>query len=505
MTIPHTPILTAAEMREADRLAVEKHRIPSAVLMENAARNAWLALRPRIDGHRERILVLCGGGNNGGDGLALARHGLIDGYDITVWLSSSRLSPDAQLQLDILRSFAPERIVTDLEALEQTHWNVLVDALLGTGASGELREPVLSATRWMNGAAPRLRCALDIPTGLSTDTGSAGLDAVECDLTVTMAALKPGLLLGRGPDLSGEIVVVPIGAPPALYRNSPLGLLDAATARALLPPVTRTRHKYDRGLVAVIGGAPGMRGAGVLAASAARDCGAGVVRLVAPHATHHALPWPPVPAEIMLGTAEEGLKELLERSAAVVLGPGLGRNDEAENLVRTVLAGTTAPVVLDADGLFGFAGNPKKLRERPGECELVVTPHYGEAARLLGAAHAAIAASPVEYARELARRTNALCVLKGAPSVVALPDGRSWITSAGNPGMATGGSGDVLAGMIGACIAQRHDATSGTLLGVHLHGGAGDRAARRYGVNGVTAGRIVEAVAAARRALEETP
>lgn len=503
--LPSQPILTATQMREADLRAVESHRVPPSVLMENAARNAWTEIRKRIDRRSARIAVLCGSGNNGGDGIALARHALIDGFTVTVWLSSELLSGDAAVQREALSSFAPDSITQDLASITTGRWDVVVDAMLGTGAHGELREPLATAARWMNGESKALRCALDIPTGLDADTGHASPDAVCADFTVTMAALKPGLLLRDGPDLAGDVIVVPIGAPNALYIHSKLSLLDRSLAHSLLPPLVRARQKYDRGLVGVIGGAPGMRGALILSARAALHAGAGVVRALAVDAEENSLPWPSIPAELMLGAAEdeELLGATMERAAAIVLGPGIGRGKPSAQLVQKVLADAAVPVVLDADGLFVFAGKPELLSERNANCNLVITPHHGEAARLLGSSAEEIGGDPLGAACSLAVRSNTICVLKGASTVVALPDGRCWIASAGNPGMATAGSGDVLAGIIAACAAQRRDAIGGTLLGVHLHGCAGDCATNVRGVNGVTASDIIDGIAPARRELEE--
>lgn len=497
-----TPILTAAQMRQADRRAIEEHMIPGLVLMENAARGSCDILATLLGGLRgKRIALLCGRGNNGGDGLGVARHALIAGADVHCVLLNAphELSADAAAQYAMLTSFAPERVLS-WERFQSLagQYDAIVDALLGTGSTGAPRSPVADAVRWAN-AQESLRYALDIPTGADADTGIAAGDILHADATATMAALKPGLLLGDGARASGRIFVVNIGTPPALYGDSSLALLDTRRGAEALPAIRTTRHKYDRGNVLVAAGSRGMTGAAVMAAEAALRAGAGLTVLALPEEAGVALPQRLSP-EIMtrlLPSADGAFQEhafdaILQDSrtySAIAIGPGISRNEQALRAVRALIAKTSAPVVLDADGLSAFTGATDLLAHRTGG--LVITPHHGEMARLLGIDSQEIGRDTIGYAREAARRMHCIAVLKGAPTVVALPDGRAWINGAGNPGMASGGTGDVLTGIIASLIGQTGDLVEGTLAGVLLHSVAGDLAALSHGVRSMTATDII--------------
>jgi len=501
-----TPILTSAQMREADRLAIERHAIPGPVLMENAARGSCDVLAILLDSlEGRRIAVICGGGNNGGDGLALARHAIIHGAAVTCALlrTPEQLSADAAAQHRILASFAPECIVP-WEKFGGTagRFDAIIDAMLGTGATGPLRDTFAEAVCWAN-RQESFRFALDIPTGIDADSGSSAGEYFHADATATMAAMKPGLLFADGVHAGGNIHVVNIGAPPALYEGSGLELLDGERATRGLVPIDPARNKYDRGKVLVAAGSRGMTGAAVMAAEAALRTGAGLTVLAIPET---AAPMPQALApEIMTmfmhatgdgAFAHDAFSELLSRTdvyAAIAAGPGAGRSAETAAAMRELVAGSAAPVVLDADGLNAFIGDPDLLAKR--RCDLVITPHHGEMGRLLGIERTEITDDPLRHAREAAARMRCIAVLKGAPTVIALPDGRAWINGAGNPGMATGGTGDVLTGMIAALIAQTGDAVEGTLAAVHLHSLAGDIAADAIGMRAMTATDILVHIA----------
>ncbi len=505
-----TPILTAAQMRRADTDAIGRHAIPGLVLMENASRGSCDILAELLGGLRgRRVAVLCGKGNNGGDGLALARHAAIRGADVlcAIFGEPGELSPDAAAQHAMLRSFAPERIVTWENFREAGGgYDAIVDAMLGTGSAGAPRGPIAEAIAWAN-LERGFRFALDIPTGIDSDTGAAAGQSFQADATATMAALKPGLLLGDGIEASGDVYVVSIGAPPTLYENSGLELLDAGRAAGVLPAIRTGRHKYDRGKILVIAGSRGMTGAAAMAAEAALRAGAGLTVLALPEGAVPQM----LPPEIMtlLLPSEEGafseaaFEGIIRDSgsyAAIAIGPGLSRTPGAARAVRALVAGATSPLVLDADGLNAFAGNADLLAAHPAE--LVITPHHGEMAKLLGVEREAITRDPLLHARQAARHINCIAVLKGAPTVVSLPDGRSWINGAGNTGMATGGTGDVLTGTIASLIGQTGSATNGTLAGVFLHSLAGDLAAGRHGIRAMIATDIIRHLPDAYTSLE---
>lgn len=508
-----TPILTSTQMRHADRRAIDELRIPGMVLMENASRGAC-DLLARLLGTLEgkRIAVICGKGNNGGDGLALTRHALIAGAEVSCVLlgNASDLSDDARAQYDIVASFAPERLLMWEDfGKDEEGWDAVVDAMLGTGSSGELRAPFSDALDWCNRAGG-VKLAIDVPTGLDADTGGTAGRAFLADATATMAALKPGLLLGEGAALSGDLYVIGIGAPEELYHDSGLELLDAERAAVGIPAIDGGRNKYDRGKVLVAAGSRGMTGAAIMAAEAALHAGAGLTVLALPELAASTMPeslalevmtlaLPSTPEGAFAADAFESIIAGSDAYAAIAAGPGLSRSADAAQAVRALVAGSTSPIILDADGLNAFAGNAEALAGR--RAALVITPHHGEMARLLGLDREEIGRDPIAHARDAARRCNCIAVLKGAPTVVALPDGRAWINAAGNPGMATGGTGDVLTGTIAALVAQSANIEDATLAAVFLHSRAGDIAAERRGLHALVATDIIAHLADAFRSL----
>jgi NAD(P)H-hydrate epimerase len=508
-----TPILTAAEMRRADKNAIEQLGIPSLVLMENAARGACDLLIHQLGSLKgKRVAIVCGKGNNGGDGIALARHALIHGAEVTCALlaSEDELSADAKAQHIMLAALAPATLLTwqQLHKLP-SHFDAVVDAVLGTGAGGELRGVYADAVRWMN-EQPGVKLALDVPTGIDSDSGTARGEAFHADVTATMAALKPGLLLNEGSESSGKIAVVHIGVAPSFYEIVKLALLDEDEASKRLPALKQRGNKYDRGKVLVVAGSRGMSGAGMMASEAALRSGSGLVVYAMPEAAAEILPQRIAPEIMTLflpsnqdgafaGGAFDSLRDQLDSFSVVAVGPGVSKSEDAATFVRELVQSAVQPLVLDADGLNAFRGRSKELSDR--QCELVITPHHGEMARLLDIDKHEIAADPVAIARSAAERLKAVVVLKGAPTVVALADGRAWINSAGNPGMATGGTGDVLTGMIASLTGQCRSVEDGTLAAVFLHSLAGDLAARVLIERSLIATDIIEQIPQAYRTL----
>ncbi|MEO6048880.1 MAG: NAD(P)H-hydrate epimerase, partial [Candidatus Kapaibacterium sp.] len=387
------PILTAEEMRAADRRAIEEIGIPGPVLMENAARGASDMLSRMLGRLRgKRIAILCGKGNNGGDGLAMARHAINAGalVDLLLLHPPEDLSPDAALQHRILAAFAPGSITAwnDRSGGEGTRHDAVVDAMLGTGTTGLLRGPYNDAVAWCNAVdAPKL--AVDIPTGIDSDTGAANGLCFMATATATMAALKPGLLLGRGADAAGDIQVIDIGTPASFYADAGMELIDAECAAAGIREMKHGGNKYDRGKILVIAGSRGMTGAAVMASEAALHAGTGLTLLALPAG---ALPIPQsIAPEIMTlslpsdeagAFAADAFDEIIEKSesyGAIAVGPGLSRSPAAARAVRNLVAnGRSAWIVLDADGLNAFAGDADALREH--KSPLVITPHHGEMA-----------------------------------------------------------------------------------------------------------------------------
>jgi ADP-dependent NAD(P)H-hydrate dehydratase / NAD(P)H-hydrate epimerase len=491
------PVLSTEAMREADRRTIEEFGLPSRVLMETAARGVADALEVRfgaVDGRR--VLVVCGRGNNGGDGFALARvlHARGGHLKVIAMGAADDLTEDAAANLRLLEEVASHTDRLSVEVRQSAddldpYWpEIVVDALLGVGVTGSLRDPIDALARWIN-ACPAPVVAIDLPTGLDSETGRAADGAVRADLTVTVAAHKVGLLFNDGPELAGQIEVVDIGIPThlldeaATMRGSGLRTTDAGVRR-LVPTRPRDAHKYTAGRVLAIAGSHQFPGAAVLTATAAARVGAGAVVVAT---TQRARPileahlvevmTTPLP-ETEDGTlAYEALDELLERAGsadAVVLGPGLGRHAETQRLVRALVERLETPTVIDADALTALAGHTD-LVARHADGRMVLTPHLGELRRLTGDDDLE-AERPLALAGDLAGQWNCVLVIKGMPSVVGTPDGRRYVSSAVSPALATAGTGDVLAGMTVGLIAQGLSPTEAAVCALHL----GGRAAERY-------------------------
>ncbi|HEX7917598.1 NAD(P)H-hydrate dehydratase [Rudaea sp.] len=461
---------TVAQVRELERTAIDALRIPGYELMCRAGAAAWGQLRLRWPGARH-IAVLCGVGNNGGDGYVLARLARDAGFDVVVIaLGSPREGSEAaQAQAD-WRAGGGEVFSPDAQ------WplaDVYVDALFGIGLARAVEGAARDSIEKLNAAhAPVL--ALDVPSGLDADTGFAPGPAVRATATITFIADKRGLHTGVAADVTGDIVVDSLGLPDEIFVRAPcdVSLLDVAAVAAALPPRARDAHKGRYGHVLAIGGDVGMGGAIRLAGEAALRTGAGLVSVAtqAEHVTAINAARPELMVHAVSGIQE--LKPLLERASVVALGPGLGRRAWGHALWYTAIA-AGKPLVLDADGLNLLANDDVAL-----PVQAVLTPHPGEAARLLGVDIKAIARDRFAAARELAHRHHAVVVLKGAGPLIANPGGDFAVCPWGNPGMATGGMGDVLTGVIAGLLAQGFDAWDAAWTGVALHSRAGDAAAR---------------------------
>jgi hydroxyethylthiazole kinase-like uncharacterized protein yjeF len=497
-------VVTAHEMRALDRAAIDEIGIPAVTLMETAGRAVADAAVRMLGAARGHIAVVCGPGNNGGDGFVCARVLRDRGLDAVVYLAVARdaIRDDARTHLTILeraggsiRSIAtPEQLAgNDTRVIDAA---LVIDALFGVGLSRPIEGHLAEIVAMMLMAGRVL--AVDIPSGLDTDTGATLGTAVIAERTVTMAALKIGLVSAPGFARCGEVEVADIGIPAALIAAAPAGasVVDAGDVRQWLPHPQSLEHKGRRGHVLVVAGSPGMRGAGRLAAVAALRAGAGLCTLAADGEFD-------APDAVMTRAlaAGGGLAALIAGKAAVVIGPGNGSAGAAVARVREVLA-AGVPAVLDADALNALASEPAAIAR--AAAPVVLTPHPGEASRLLGTTVAAIEADRLAAARELAGKTGAVVVLKGARTIVCdgSSDGRHCsVNPTGGPALATGGSGDVLAGTIGALLAQGLSAADAARAGVFVHGTAGDRLAEIHGARGVLSSDLPEAIAAAIRTL----
>jgi NAD(P)H-hydrate epimerase len=479
------PVLSRAQMRAFDRHAIEQCAVPSLVLMENAGRGATdVLVRELLEGDatNARVIVVCGTGNNGGDGLVVARHLLLRGADPTVYLcgDSSKVAPDARANLAAWLGVGGEVVEVPpgsaLESLKQAldGADLVVDALFGTGLDRPIDGFLADVVRAVNASSAR-RFALDLPSGLDADTGGVLGVAVDARATVTFAHHKLGLLTPVGARLAGRVHVVDIGVPGSLVAHvgGSAQLIEPSDLALWIAPRSPGTHKNAAGHVVVVAGSPGKIGAPQLVARGALRAGAGLATIAT---------WPAAAAaieghvlEVMTAridpvNAGESLDAILSHKQAVVVGPGFGLEDDARTAVEYLLASWHGPVVVDADALTMFAGRPSVFMAAK---KAILTPHPGEAGRLLGKAAADVEADRFGAARELVAATGAVVVLKGAHTIVASPDSRLAVTPVACPALATAGSGDVLGGIVGAmaCTLPTFEAAC---AGVMLHAMAGE-------------------------------
>jgi NAD(P)H-hydrate epimerase len=504
-------ILTPESMRAVDQTAIEDVGIPSLVLMENAAIGVVDALAEVFPQARS-VTVLCGPGNNGGDGLAAARHLAIRGYIVrTFLLFDGEPGGDAEVQLTICRNQGLEiRQVSEeggdrrlIEAARDS--DLVIDALFGTGLSRPLEGRVAELVAAVN-RLPVPRLAVDLPSGLNGGSAEIPGPHLEAELTVTFAAPKLAHILPPAAESVGEVVVADLGIPPELVEGAAgdLFLLQAGELAPLLMPRPADGHKGDFGHVLLFAGGIGKAGAAILAARGAVRGGAGLVTVAVPAPILNAvdggsLESMTMPLEVNAGgLAPAAADQLLEAATgkdALALGPGLGLEPSTVEVVRRVCREAKLPLVIDADGLNAFAGELQAVADRTAPT--LLTPHPGELARLLGVGTSEVLADRLGLARRAAAAARSLVVLKGNQSLVAGDDGRIWINSTGNPGMATGGSGDVLTGVLAALIAQGYEVPVAAQIGVYLHGLAGDLAVETTGMTALAADDLVGHLGAA--------
>jgi hydroxyethylthiazole kinase-like uncharacterized protein yjeF len=483
MSVLPTAFHTAQQVRDMDRWAIERLGIPGYTLMTRAG-EAALDLIVEAWPEARRLLVLCGSGNNAGDGYVVARLARAAGLEVTLASLSdpSRLGGDAaRAHADFLAHGGQAR---EFDASLLPEADLVVDAMLGTGLDREVRGAYARCIDAVKAAA-RPVLALDVPSGLHADSGATMGRAVRADRTITFVGLKAGLVLGDGPDLVGMLSFAGLGVPQdAGGTATVMRRIDAADAARVLPRRRRAAHKGENGRVLVVGGGPGMPGAARLAAAAALRAGAGLVT-VATRAEHVAAIVAGRPEIIChaIGSARE-LEALLAQTDVIALGPGLGRGEWSQAMFEAALA-AGKPVVVDADGLNLLAAGQRRRDD------WILTPHPGEAARLLGRSPAEVQADRLGSVRALVDRFGGVAVLKGAASLVLGPSGLPWVCTAGNPGMATAGMGDVLTGVVAAVWAQHRDAEAAAAVGVLVHAAAGDLAARG-GERGLLATDVID-------------
>ncbi len=513
------PVFTAEEMRRLDRRAIGELRIPGTTLMGNAGAGAAREIRAAFGSlRRKAVVVLCGKGNNGGDGFVVARHLRRAGATVRVFLIGSvgDVRGDAAVMLsrfqrsggrvtEVLREDAFHHVERQLGSTD-----LVVDALLGTGLTGPAEGLIARAIHAINAAGSPV-AALDLPSGLSSDSGALLGPTVSATLTATFAGLKRGLLLYPGAAHAGTVRVVPIGIPAAeVPRGVSVSLLEASDIRPLFPPRRPDAHKGTFGHLLIVAGSVGKTGAAAMAGRAALRSGGGLVTIACPASQQPIVaalgmetmtePLAETPSQSLALKAKDRLLDLAARVEAVALGPGISLDPETQSLVRELVAEVPRPLVVDADGLSALAGHLQILKRAPApRC---LTPHPGEMARMLGTTVAEVQADRFEVVRVFSQRYRVFVALKGAHTVVGDPTGTIFLNPTGNPGMATGGAGDVLTGMVGAFLSRGMRPLQALQAAVYLHGLAGDLARDDQGEEGLIAGDILEAIPAAIQSLQ---
>jgi len=503
-------VLNTQQMREADRRTIEGIGLPSIVLMENAGRQVVAAMESTFDALPSmRIAVICGRGNNGGDGFVVARVLRERAIAATVVLvgESAQVKGDARANLDVLRALGEDVIeirdagAWELHGADILDADLIVDALVGTGLTAPLSGLYETVVQDLN-ASGKPVVSIDLPSGLSADTPEPIGPAVDATLTVTLGAPKLSLVLPPGEIVAGSLLIADIGIPAAVIGDVDgpwVELLTRPAMRALVQPRAPDSHKGDYGHVLIVAGSPGKTGAAVLAGLGALRSGAGRVTIATPAGSAPVIA--ALGAEFMTLALPEDSSGCLDASAidtvlafdadVVAAGPGLGRTAGVRAFIHALIEQCPVPLVLDADAIAAFTGESDRVVAREG-ADVVITPHPGEMAALLGLSTEDVQANRIGLARDFSASHRVHVILKGHRTIIATPEGRTFINLTGNAGMATAGTGDVLTGALAAWAGQLLDAEAACKLAVHLHGLAGDLAEADEGDVGLIAGDIID-------------
>ncbi len=504
-------VVTAAEMKVLDERASSRYKIPSLLLMENAARGMVDAIEESYGAVKgKQVSILAGRGNNGGDGLAAARHLRMRGALVGVYLFSPEalVRGDAKIFLEIWQecggalrvegAFTLEQLATDLSKSD-----LVMDAFLGTGLSKAITGRYPEIFEVINRCAKTV-IACDIPSGVSADTGEILGTAIKADATMTMAMPKRGHFMQAGLSHCGTLHVIDIGFPEALIEESGLNvsLITPHSLKGLLRPRIKGVHKGTMGHLLVLAGSSGKAGAAQMTTLSALRVGTGLVSTALPKSiekgfSYHTmeamtLPLPETKSGSIAMRAEKQLIEAAAGKTALAFGPGLSQHPDSQHLVLKLISSVSVPIVIDADGINAVAVELATLKKKRGP--LVLTPHPGEMGRLIGKSAADVQKDRFNIAAEFAKRWDVILILKGAHTIVALPDGRRWVNNTGNPGMATAGMGDALTGMIAGFIAQGLAPEDAARLAVFLHGRAGDLAADLRGKAGLLTSDLIDQI-----------
>ena len=493
-------VATGAEMRRIDQAAINDWLVPEIVLMENAAAaivNEMGKIVPDLP--QKKVVILAGTGNNGGDGLAVARHLHNKGVTVKVFLISERnLSASAETNLSMLEKLPIKIYKVDNEKSTQllqatlNYEDIIIDAIYGTGLSREL-SPLVKKVLSMVNKRDCLRIAIDMPSGLHSENGQIMGYGFKADYTLALALPKLGYYIGEGSEYTGEVRVCDINISPEIVEEikPKCQKIDDDYLAKHLKERLINGHKGNYGHLLLIGGSLGMSGAVTMAAQSAWRSGVGLVSALVPADIQQIVALSTM--ESMVKALPADLKEELLKKTAVVIGPGLGQSDEAKDLLRQVLTLADVPVLIDADGLNLLAKDLSLLHL--AENIKVLTPHPGEMARLCGTSVQEIERNRLEYAQMFAAEQKVWVVLKGTKTVIASPEGKIWLNTVASPALSVAGSGDVLSGIIGALLAQGYSAEEACLMGVNIHGRAGKAVEKKIGAFSSKAGDIIAALA----------
>ncbi|MBM4140923.1 MAG: NAD(P)H-hydrate dehydratase [Nitrospira sp.] len=514
-------VVTAQEMREIDAKTIERYCIPSTVLMERAG----LAVASKIKEifNRKKIIVIAGSGNNGGDGLVVARNLYNEGWDVKVFLTSrpEDLKGDALLQYKVAVKFGvdiqPIKELLVCQSPVLTRHSIIVDAILGTGLSKNVTGRLSAVITFLNKSNVPV-VSIDIPSGISSGSGQIMGDAVRADYTVTFGLPKRGHLLYPGAEYAGKLFIEDIGFPKELLESEKFNveLLMKNEVSTLIPERLNYSHKGDYGHVLIVAGSRGKTGAAFMAAKACLRSGAGLVTIGVPDSLSEIVQ-SRVTEEMTLILPDKGdgtlsakasdiIRDFLNEKADVLaIGPGIGVSADTQKIIKNMIKNSTKPMVIDADGVNSIKGEREVFKK--ARVPVILTPHPGEMARLLQDTRYRIQdieKDRLNIAMSFAKETGTYLVLKGVPTIIAGSDGKAFINSTGNPGMATGGTGDVLTGMIVGFLSQGLKPVQASILGVYTHGLAGDIAASEKGEHPLIATDIIDKLPAAFYSLSMT-
>lgn len=502
-------VCLAQEMRNIDRITIDSYQIPGIVLMENAALACVEALKTDSSIDNKSFCVVCGKGNNGGDGLAIARHLYNFGAKVEILLvSGSEYSGDAKINYDIAEAMdIPMEEMVNVDDFTHAIYgcDVVIDAVLGTGAKGEITGFLYDVIKVINESGKYV-LSVDVPSGINSDTGEILSIAVKATKTVTFGAYKRGMFLYPGADYTGDIIVAPISIPQSVIDSQgiEINVTDSEFVKGIIKERKDNSHKSDYGKLLIIAGSKGMSGAAYLSGEAALRSGAGLVTIACPECINNVLeskttevmtmPLEDVDGCVSYNSISKLLKKISEVDA-VLIGPGLGRGRDTGEIVKEVLRRSTVPVIVDADALYAISQDMDILKECT--CELVFTPHAMEMSRLTGIDVEDIEKNRINLSRDFSDETGAVLLLKGHHTIVTSPSLKQYINNTGNAGMASAGSGDVLAGIISALIAKGAECTNAAAAGAYIHGFAGDIAKTKYGTEYMSATNIIESLSEA--------